>query len=255
MRIKAVSGDSPTSEGESHNLIAAFAAIHRCTIHRADVTSAYFQAQPLDQVVMMKPPRGGLPRVDSNQLMLVRVPIYGLCDSGRGFWKRLVAPQIFPAFYFYNISEESPETGVLKVKIVAVMTPHVDDLLYSYLPEGKQYMDQLLGKFDIGSQESETFWYCGKQFTTTTDGITVDVSDNTLKIKPIPIEQGRPNSDALQPHELSQLRSVVGSLCGLRVKHGQICCTLCLNCNPTFRKHVSQLPRTRAKQSILLLRA
>ena len=62
---------------------------------------------------MMKPPRG-LPGVDSNDLMLVRVPIYGLRDSGRGFWKRLdgeakttgfVASQGFPAFYFYNISE------------------------------------------------------------------------------------------------------------------------------------------------------
>ena len=46
-------------------------------------------------------------------------------------------------------------------------------------------MDQLLGKFDIISQESVTFRYCGKQFATTTDGITVDVSDNTLKIKPV----------------------------------------------------------------------
>ena len=103
--------DSPTSERESRNLVAAFAAIHRCAIHSADVTSAYFQAQPLDRVVMMKPPRGGLPGVDSNQLRLVRVPMYGLCDSGPGFWKRLdgeakttgfVAFQVFPAFYFYG---------------------------------------------------------------------------------------------------------------------------------------------------------
>ena len=33
-----------------------------------------------------------------------------------------------------------------------------------------------------------------------------------IKVKPIAIEQGRPNSDALQPHEQSLLRSVVGSL-------------------------------------------
>ena len=66
----------------------------------------------------MKPPRGGLPGVDSNQSMLVSVPIYGLCDSGRGFWKRLdgeakatgfVASQVFLAFYFYNISEEETQ--------------------------------------------------------------------------------------------------------------------------------------------------
>ena len=135
----------------------------------------------------------------------------------------------FPSVnFFYNLSEEEdPETRALKVKTVAVMSTDVDDLLYFYMPEGKQYMDRLLGKFDIGSQESGTFRYCGKQFTTTADGIIVDVSGNTLEIKPIAIEQGRPNSDALQPHELQWLDDSRG----LRVKHGQICCMLCRNCN------------------------
>ena len=124
-----------------------------------------------------------------------------MCDSGRGFWKSFdgeaeatgfIASEVFPAIYLYNIAEEEdPETGALKVKAVAVMTTHVDDLLFSYLPEGKQYMDQLLGKFDIGSQESETFRYCRKQVTTTAGGITVGVSDITPKIKPIATEQGR----------------------------------------------------------------
>ena len=37
----------------------------------------------------MRQPRGGLPGVDPEVFFLVRVPIYGLTDSGRGFWLRL----------------------------------------------------------------------------------------------------------------------------------------------------------------------
>jgi hypothetical protein len=40
---------------------------------------------PLDQVLPMSQPRGGLPGVDPEALFVIRVPIYGLTDSGRGF--------------------------------------------------------------------------------------------------------------------------------------------------------------------------
>ena len=38
---------------------------------------------------MMRQPTGGLPGVDEGTVYLVRVPIYGLTDSGRGLWLRL----------------------------------------------------------------------------------------------------------------------------------------------------------------------
>ena len=69
--------------------------------------------------------------------MLIRLPVYGICDSGRGFWKRLDgdAKQVgfnhresFPPFTIANA-----EGG--KYKTVAVMTTHVDDLLFAYLPQ------------------------------------------------------------------------------------------------------------------------
>ena len=101
---------------------------------------------------------------------------------------------------------------MLKLKTVAVLTTHVDDLLYAYLPEGKEYMDRLLSRFDVGTQETGSFRYCGKQFNTTPEGITIDVDDNSRKVKPVRIDQGRPNTDLLTPGEISQLRSVVGSL-------------------------------------------
>ena len=39
--------DSPTAETEGHMLIASFAASHRVTLYAADVSSAYFQSQPM----------------------------------------------------------------------------------------------------------------------------------------------------------------------------------------------------------------
>lgn len=160
-------------------------------------------------------------------LLLVRVPVYGLCDSGRGFWKRLRRDaksvgfhpsMVFQAFYFLkaplNENKVEGESGKEKTpqKTIAVLTTHVDDLLYSFLPEGKRYMDELLSRFDVGTQETGTFRYCGKQVTTSPTGITIDVRDNSRKIKPIKLDPDRQNIDPLKPHEVSQLRSVVGSL-------------------------------------------
>ena len=79
--------DAPTSDIETHHIVAAWAASHGLTLHSADITSAYFQATPLDRVVIMRQPRSGLPDMDPSVMLLVRVPVYGLCDSGRGFCK------------------------------------------------------------------------------------------------------------------------------------------------------------------------
>ena len=72
-----------------HCLVCSWAACHQADIHSADITSAYFQGRPLDRVLLMRQPRGGLPGVEPDVLFLVRVPVYGITDSGRGFWLRL----------------------------------------------------------------------------------------------------------------------------------------------------------------------
>ena len=72
--------------------------------------TAYVQAMPIDRIVILRQPQGGLPGVDPEAFLLMRVPVYGLCDSGRGFWKkvdhdakevRLLSSRIIPAFYFH----------------------------------------------------------------------------------------------------------------------------------------------------------
>ena len=81
--------DAPTSDLETHCMVAAFAACNRTTIRSSDISNAYFQAQPLDRVILMRQPQGELPGVDPEAALLVRVPVYGLRDSGRWFWVKV----------------------------------------------------------------------------------------------------------------------------------------------------------------------
>ena len=205
--------DSPTADTEAHNILCCWAAIQGAQLHSADVASAYFQGRPLDRVLIMRQPRGGLPGIDPEVFFLVRVPIYGLTDSGRGFWLRLDGDarssglkqsKFYPGLYFLPGPDKD---------CVALMATHVDDILCAYIPEGKSVIDSFLEKFNLGSSESNSFRYCGKQFERTADGtITQDTCDNTRRIKPIKIAPGRSASEPLGKDDVTRLRSVTGSL-------------------------------------------
>ena len=79
--------------------------------------------------------------------------MYGLTDSGRSFWlclssdakKAGLTPSIIYPAFLYKLDEEN--------RCIAMLTTHVDDLLYSYLPEAKEVMDSLLGSYELGSLE------------------------------------------------------------------------------------------------------
>ena len=205
--------DSPTADTDAHNILCCWAAIQGAQLHSADVASAYFQGRPLDRVLIMRQPRGGLPGVAPEVFFLVRVPVYGLTDSGRGFWLQLDGDarasglkqsKFYPGLYFLPGKDKD---------CVALMATHVDDILYAYIPEGRPVIESFLKKFNLGSTESNSFRYCGKQFERLKDGtITQDTRDNTRRIKPIKIATGRPLSEPLGKDDITRLRSVTGSL-------------------------------------------
>ena len=202
-------GDAPTGDVEAHHIVCAWAAAHQVAVKSCDITSAYFQAREL---LLMRQPRGGLPDVSPTAYLLVRKPVYGLTDSGRGFWLQvstdaaacgLTSSRIVPAFYYH----------VADGRVDAVMTTHVDDFLYAHTETGRVTIENLLSKFVVGSSEEGNFRYCGKRINQEKDSsIKIDVDDNTRKLSMIKIEVGRKLTDAVNPLELSQLRSVVGSL-------------------------------------------
>ena len=93
-----------------------------------------------------------------------------------------------------------------------MLTTHVDDLLYSYLPEAKEVMDSLLGSSELGSLEETNFRYCGKAFGEQNASLFFHTKDNTRTIKKIKVDNSQKLSDKLSPDQITKLRSVVGSL-------------------------------------------
>ena len=92
------------------------------------------------------------------------------------------------------------------------MCTHVDDLLYSFLPEGEEVMKSFLAKFSVGSSDTNSFRYCGKQFVRGDDKvIKVDTADNTRKIHGADVGS-RLGSERLQQGDITKLRSITGSL-------------------------------------------
>ena len=112
--------------------------------------------------------------------MLIRVPVYRLCDGGRGFWKKvdhdakevgLLSSRIFPAFYFHI------ENGVVDV----VLTTHADDFLWACTESGHAVVDHLLTRFEVGRKEEGPLRFCGEQFDASGHNILLDVEDSTRK--------------------------------------------------------------------------
>ena len=118
-------------------IITAWASVRGTKLRSADVSNAFFQIGPLDRVLLLRQPRGGLPQVDPDAALLVRVPVYGLTDSGRSFWLRLSANAQKAGLTASSVASEG--------RCAAMLTTHVEELLYSYLPEVTEIMDTLLG--------------------------------------------------------------------------------------------------------------
>jgi hypothetical protein len=140
--IDGLRKDSPTAEIEAHNLLFSFAASEKLTLKTADISNAYFQSEQLDRLLILKPPRGGLPDpeyADEETMILARVPIYGTADAGRKFWhtfRKVIVDNSFrenriaKALYVIEVNHE----------VKGILLTHVDDLLWAIHPEYEHHM-------------------------------------------------------------------------------------------------------------------
>ena len=82
---------SPTADLDSVNMILSWASSEKLRLMALDITNAYFHGETMDRLMILKPPRGGIPIAGYNpdRMYVCRTPIYGSRDSGRLFWKRL----------------------------------------------------------------------------------------------------------------------------------------------------------------------
>ena len=214
--LDGLRADSPTAEIESHNLLFSYAASNKLKIRSADISNAYFQGEVLDRLLLLRPPKGGIPDpeyADGETMILARVPIYGTQDAGRKFWQRFssvikendFAPNKFaPALY--SISKDGDIKGLL--------VTHVDDLCWAVKPGYESNMKKILDTFSVRKVEEGEFRFCGKEIKQLENfTIVVTCKDTTETINPVRYElNGRKLTDFATEAEQGQMRSVTGSL-------------------------------------------
>ena len=167
--------------------------------------------------------------------------VYGTRDAPRGFFKELakilIAAGLKPIPYepaaFYLPGESGRIEGILGC--------HVDDLLWSGTDRMQQVMMEVQKTFQFGLVEDDVLKYCGRVITQTSKGIKVtcpNVLDCTKPIfltKEIRAQTAAPATAS----EISQLRSIVGSLSWL----GRVC-------RPDISFAVNQLQAVQQRASV-----
>ena len=96
-----------------------------------------------------------------------------------------------------------------------MLATHVDDMLWATKSGYEDRVQQLLlDRYTIKTVESGTFGFCGREVTQHSDfSVSVKCKDTTEKTEPVRYDpKGRKQTDLARDHEITQLRSVVGSL-------------------------------------------
>jgi len=212
---RGLRSDSPTADVEALNLICSYAAMKRLRLKCGDVQNAYFSADNIDRLLLLHPPKGGIPGEWSEEKIAIvaNKPIYGTPDAGRGFYKKvrrlakeskLTECPMFLSVYTYQVD------GDIKV----MMGAHVDDILWWAEPEYEYLIEDFLSKLTLKKLEQGCFRFCGREYHQDDEfNITIRCKDNTEKILPINFTRGtRELESKASEGEISQMRSVVGSL-------------------------------------------
>ena len=175
----------------------ALATILGFDVWSLDVKQAYVQsASELQRKVFFRPTELNL---DSNELLQIIRPLYGLTDSG-DYWC-----ETFARFHLYDIRMQQT-TGDFAIffrrcanRVVALSGSYVDDILHAGSKETKATLrKQIKDKFDITSDDATDFVYCG---------ILCDTSNP--KRRPLSQAQYIKKLQYLQPHDgFSAFRSL-----------------------------------------------
>ena len=88
---EGIRADSPTCATEGFNLICSFAACNKYRLKCADLTNAYFTADPTDRLLLLGPPKGGFPGEGDLKAIAMNKPVYGTKDASRMFYKTFQA--------------------------------------------------------------------------------------------------------------------------------------------------------------------
>ena len=205
--------DSPTAGKDTLRMFLGLAAANSWKIEMIDIHAAFLQSDPLDRVILLKPPKQF--RKDSDTLWLLLKPVYGLNDASRCWFltaKRLLEKlgckclSLDYSVYIYHDSEG---------KLAGFLVIHVDDFLVGGNSEFKRnVIDELMKILKISCREQDNFRYIGWDISQNEDGIEIDQNAYKEVIETVKISNHRRNQPdhELSDYEKKQYQQVLGQL-------------------------------------------
>ena len=205
--------DSPTAGKDTLRMFLGLAAANSWKIEMIDIRAAFLQSDPLDRVILLKPPKQF--RKDSDTLWLLLKPVYGLNDASRCWFltaKRLLEKlgckclSLDYSVYIYHDSEG---------KLAGFLVIHVDDFLVGGNSEFKRnVIDELMKILKISCREQDNFRYIGWDISQNEDGIEIDQNAYKELIETVKISNHRRNQPdhELSDYEKKQYQQVLGQL-------------------------------------------
>ena len=212
-----IRADSPTCATEGFNLICSYAACKKLRVKTGDLTNAYFTADLMDRLILMSPPRGGIPGKENQGKYAVaaNMPVYGTKDAGRRFYKTfrrralaegLTEMKLCKSLYVYHNKDN---------EVVILAGAHVNGILWAAV-DGYEHIitDHLFKHFQLNHSHEGEFLFCGRDYVQSDDfSVYVTCKNNIEKIIPINFNRStRGLEDKAISAEISQMRSVNGSM-------------------------------------------
>lgn len=204
--------DSPTVGKCTVRMVLAVAASRHWIIKSTDIKSAFLQGNVLQRDVYITPPKEA--QVADGFVWKLSRCLYGLNDAARQFYDSVVQELmrlgcgksgLDPSLFFHHHSGN----------LTGLMVAHIDDFLHA----GDQSFDegivkQLSKRFLAGSNLEGEFKYVGYQISQRAHGIVLDQNAyiDSVDLVKMSAEREMQKSDSLNPTELKQYRSIVGSL-------------------------------------------
>ena len=204
--------DSPTASKSVTRIFIALANLYKYKFVGLDVRAAFLQSEPLDRLILVKPPKGY--RTDDNTVWRLKKPVYGLKDGARA-WFLTVKKELLDYGCTQLLLDNSVYVYHSGGVLAGFLVVHVDDFLAAGNVEFEEkVLKRLQAKFQIGTEKEGEFTYVGWTIKQNSHCTTVDQIEYQKSIKPITISAARKNQSdyALSDTEKKEYQQVLGKL-------------------------------------------
>ena len=201
--------DVPTAAKMTLRTVLAIAANRKWSVKTIDIKAAFLQGRAIERDIYLIPPdEANL----QGKLWRLRKSAYGLADAARN-WYLSVRDTLIKL----NCKQSNLDKAVFRWyyndKLEGILVLHVDDFMVAGTERFQAVMKALNEEFQVGSRQEGKFKYVGLNIETQDDGIEISQDQYASEIPEVNVEtKDRPNDDKLKPHELRDLRGIIGQV-------------------------------------------